>query len=245
MKSLLLLLSIFYIILSLNLFCEDIYLKDGKIYKNVKIIKEFQGSVVIQINDKEIAIAKSFILKIEQIAFNDSFKSTIIDTVKIKENENNIIQSKDNPCNDKLFLSLQQKETLTKEEVQAYVELKKMCEESKKKSLLQNSNNELSKQTIKEYPRLPLLTVGCLGFIGAYHFIKKASDKSDAINALNGLKGLIPNTKIDTDELENDRDWAIIGGVVCGVAGVVFSIVALQSVEVKISQNQISLSYNF
>lgn len=139
------------------------------------------------------------------------------------------------PCNDKVFLALQNKESLTQEEIKSYIELKKLCEDYRGKNIY---NSKIPKITVKEYQKLPALLFGVLSFGVSYYFFKCASENTDEI-AL--AKRIFKNP--NTQPIENNRNLNYAGGIGCGVLGVILSIVGLTPTEVQISPTKVSLSY--
>jgi len=224
-----------FLLLAFTIFANDIYLKDGKIYRNVKIVTELPNSYIIKFNNEELPISKTSIEKIVHCVYYPGVESTIEDSSATKKTytKTDMLNS---PCRDKIFLSLQQKDSLTSDELYAYVELKKLCEEFNSKNITNSSPNK--KTYIKEYRRLPLLLLGGLSFFGCYHFLKKAGEKSDAID-------VVKLFHINTDTLESEQSQATIAGVVFGVAGLIVSIIAITPIQVEVTPTQLSLRYNF
>ncbi len=214
----------------IQLKAEEIHLINKDIYKNVKIIFEVNFNLQFKFNDSTIAIPNHDIENIIRSKYQPNVPSEFITTQKKRAAD-----IKNDPCNDKIFSMLQQKDSLTTEELKAYVELKKLCEQSR----MNGNNSSIQNKTIvKEYKRLPLLLVGGLSFFGCYHFLKKADEKSDAIEAAQLFH-------LNTSDLESEKNTAFIAGIGFGIFGLITSIFALTPVEVEVTPTQLSFRYNF
>lgn len=160
-------------------------------------------------------------------------------TQPVKKEEVRIIS---NPCNSKLLAQLSAKDSLTQDEMKIFVELLKLCESSGQNYANVNKPYNTGKRvyTIKEYRNLPLLPVGIISFIGAYHFFKKASDKSDLIDFAHTV---LPSA--NTSGLEDDKSAATWAGVGCILAGAVLTVISLHPVEVEVGAAELSFRYKF
>ncbi|MGE5499762.1 MAG: hypothetical protein ACM3Q2_16950, partial [Syntrophothermus sp.] len=190
---------------------------------------------------------KAFIEKIDKIAYDKSRTSIIVGNnnpvdqsifnskAQINNKNNSNPANVNDPCNDKQFLKLKAKDSLSTEEMKLYIEFSKLCEENKYKAV---NEKVYSSPTVKEYPYLPLLIVSIASAGGSYYFFKESSDYSDVAKLLKILK-------LNPSEADNKASNNMIAGIGCAALSLISTIIAIQPVEVTSSYDSVTLSYKY
>ena len=102
----------------------------NKVYKKVEIIDSDENTITFRFENQIFKIDKSD-AELDDIAKQQLFL--------LERNK-----TPDDPCNDKVLKRLEAKDSLSADEMRAYVELKKLCEDSKQKSRLLDQTSSVS-----------------------------------------------------------------------------------------------------
>lgn len=228
---------IFFLLLTSILFADEVYYRNGDVYKNVIISDTTETYYRLQILPSGITNIKiSDVLMLVYKPTDKAQNSLLVKGGNLKSDGSLIINSINNeydPCMDKQFLKLKGKDSLTTSEMKAYIELSRRCEQSRL-----NQTSVLNRPKVKEYPNLPWLIVGIGAAAGSYHFFKKSSDYSDAADLAKMLK-------IDPKEYEDKASANLLLGIGCGALSLITTIVAIQPVEVYADGNSVAMSYKY
>ena len=109
---------LFIILFATLVFPDNIYLRDGTVIRNCKITSASPHFVTFRDSTSNLRTLPSSMIA--------NYEYTEI-TNKPESNETTLAND---PCNDKVLLRLQAKDSLSTDEMKAYVELKKLCSES-------------------------------------------------------------------------------------------------------------------
>lgn len=215
-------------------FChaDDIYLKNGTIIHNVKVVgqKELFGNMVVLylFNAKENMVPFNTVYKIEPVPFDDALQSwrskPAVDSIQsVMSREDSV----------KLIFKKFDRDVVTET---------KPTQTEQIKTIL---NPQYSR------PNIHLLAVSALSFGLAWEFFTRAGEYQDVIDFNNDLANVFntafntTNIRANNSGLETAKTRMIILGIVSIGAGLATTVYALKQIEIKSNGASLSIAYNF
>jgi hypothetical protein len=245
------------IIIITNLsFSDEIYLKNGYIYKNVKILDSTKLLVKVKIDQEEACFQTNEIEKIVHSEYNADKSFELFFSNQVKPlNQDEIIYTEiklltGETINGRYLSSTDSTVTYQTEKDYITINRSLILSVSKiNKNVTNGTTNKFkNKMVIKEYKDLSLLIFTLGGGIGAYALFKKASDCEDAATAFK-LLNFTDGANKAFSEAKEYRTWGII---VTGISVISFYF-ATRPTEIEVSKNfslipqgnRITLTYKY
>lgn len=208
---------LFALLIINSAFADELKMKNGRVYKNIRIVSVEYSTIIIYFNNERQFIP---IMDVEEWSKQIQYDQT--QPGEIYENDILIVSGDGpvNPCKNTKLLELAKKKTLTEQEIREYKELKSLCDKYKMVPI-----------TLRNYSNLPFLPLGIAGLIGGYHLINKGLDQQSEPFMF---------SRQARHSTEN-----VVAGIICAAGGVALTIFALKPVEVTVQPDMVSLTLKF